>query len=153
MRTLIGSLAGTRYRAVVSKGPQHDQLELPANMSGAEFLPQVSILPHVDLVITHGGNNTVTESLRLGRTMVLLPLFWDQYDNAQRMHETGFGIRLDTYRHAPEELTHAIERLLADAPLHDRPAALSARLATTPGTVTAAGLIERLAADAPRDHQ
>jgi UDP:flavonoid glycosyltransferase YjiC (YdhE family) len=122
-------------------------------MVGEEFLPQTSILPQVDLVITHGGNNTVTESLRFGRPMVLLPLFWDQYDNAQRMHETGFGIRLDTYRHAPEELTQAVERLLADAPLHDRLAAVSTRLAATPGTATAADLIERLAADAPRDHQ
>jgi len=149
MRTLIGTLADTPYRFVVSKGPQHDQLELAANMTGAEFLPQVSILPHVDLVITHGGNNTVTESLRFGRPMILLPLFWDQYDNAQRMDETGFGIRLDTYAHAPEELTGAIERLLADAPLHERLNAVSSRLAAAPGTVKAADLIERAA----RDHQ
>ncbi|HET8757120.1 MAG TPA: nucleotide disphospho-sugar-binding domain-containing protein [Solirubrobacteraceae bacterium] len=149
MRTLIATLADTPYRFVVSKGPQHDQLELAPNMTGAEFLPQVSILPHVDLVITHGGNNTVTESLRFGRPMVLLPVFWDQYDNAQRMHETGFGIRLDTYAHAPEELTGALERLLADAPLHERLNALSSRLAAAPGTVKAADLIERAA----RDHQ
>ena len=149
MRTLIKTLAGTPYRFVVSKGPQHDQLELAPNMTGAEFLPQVSILPHVDLVITHGGNNTVTESLRFGRPMVLLPVFWDQYDNAQRMHETGFGIRLDTYAHQPEELTGAIARLLADAPLHARLNALSSRLAAAPGTVKAADLIERAA----RDHQ
>jgi MGT family glycosyltransferase len=149
MRTLIDTLAGTPYRCVVSKGPQHDQLELAPNMTGAEFLPQVSILPHVDLVITHGGNNTVTESLRFGRPMVLLPVFWDQYDNAQRMHETGFGIRLDTYAHAPAELIGAIERLLADAPLHQRLNALSSRLAAAPGTVKAADLIER----ATRDHQ
>jgi MGT family glycosyltransferase len=149
MRTLIGTLADTPYRFIVSKGPQHDQLELAPNMTGAEFLPQVSVLPHVDLVITHGGNNTVTESLRYGRPMILLPVFWDQYDNAQRMHETGFGIRLDTYTHQPEELTGAIERLLADAPLHERLNALSSRLAAAPGTVKAADLIERAA----RDHQ
>jgi MGT family glycosyltransferase len=149
MRALIGTLAGAPYRVVVSKGPQHDQLDLAANMTGAEFLPQVSILPHVDLVITHGGNNTVTEALRFGKPTILLPLFWDQYDNAQRIHETGFGIRLDTYTHAPDELTGAIERLLADAPLRARLTAVSERLAARPGTVTAADLIERAA----RDHQ
>jgi UDP:flavonoid glycosyltransferase YjiC (YdhE family) len=118
-------------------------------MTGAEFLPQVSILPHADLVITHGGNNTVTESLRFGKPMILLPLFWDQYDNAQRIHETGHGIRLDTYAHAPEELTGAIRRLLADQALKTRLEKLATRLAATPGTVTAADLIERAA----RDHQ
>ncbi len=89
MRKLVGELAGERCRVIVSKGPLHEQLELPGNMAGAEFLPQTSILPEVDLVITHGGNNTVTEALYFGRPMIVLPLFWDQYDNAQRVHETG----------------------------------------------------------------
>jgi MGT family glycosyltransferase len=149
MRTLIGTLADAPYRIVVSKGPQHDQLALADNMTGAEFLPQVSILPHADLVITHGGNNTVTEALRFGKPMVLLPLFWDQYDNAQRIHETGYGTRLNTYAHEPAQLTTAIAQLLDDHGLKARLNAVSARLATTPGTVTAAGLIERAA----RDHQ
>ena len=102
MRTLVAELADGPYRVIVSKGPQHDQFELRRNMAGAEFLPQTSILPQVDLVITHGGNNTVTESLYFGKPMVVLPLFWDQYDNAQRVHDTGFGVRLDTYGHTRE---------------------------------------------------
>ena len=115
MRKLVGELAGTRYRVIVSKGPLHDQLELPPNMAGAEFLPQTSILPQVDLVITHGGNNTVTEALHFGRPMVVLPLFWDQYDNAQRVHETGLRRAPRHLRPHAAELTGAIERLLGDA--------------------------------------
>ena len=144
MQRLIDTLGETHHRVVVSMGPQHEQLRLSGNMAGAEFLPQTSILPQVDLVVTHGGNNTVTESLHFGRPMVLLPLFWDQYDNAQRIHETGFGIRLDTYGHGPEELTGAVDRLLADETLAARLAAASARLRRVPGTVTAADAIERL---------
>jgi MGT family glycosyltransferase len=144
MRTLIASLAGSRYRVIVSKGPQHDQLELPDNMVGEEFLPQTSVLPQVDLVITHGGNNTVTECLWFGKPMVVLPLFWDQYDNAQRIHEKGFGVRLDTYGHEPEELTGAIDRLLADDVLRQRLSATSTRLQRRPGTAVAADLIEEL---------
>jgi UDP:flavonoid glycosyltransferase YjiC (YdhE family) len=77
--------------------------------------------------------------------MVVLPLFWDQYDNAQRVAERGFGIRLDTYDHEPEELVGAIERLLADESLRARLAAASERLQQRPGTVAAADAVERLA--------
>jgi MGT family glycosyltransferase len=144
MRTLIDALADTRFRVIVSLGPQHDQLTLADNMTGAEFLPQTSILPLVDAVITHGGNNTVTECLYFGKPMVLLPLFWDQYDNAQRIHETGFGLRLPTYAHAPEQLTGALEALLTDAVRARRLAAISARLRAEPGTVAAADVIQTL---------
>jgi MGT family glycosyltransferase len=144
MQKLIDALADTRYRVIVSMGPQHEQLRLATNMTGAEFLPQTSLLPRVDLVITHGGNNTVTESLYFGKPMIVMPLFWDQYDNAQRMDETGFGIRLDTYGHKPEQLTIAIESLLGDRWLHERLDAVSTRLQAAPGTITAADAIERL---------
>jgi MGT family glycosyltransferase len=144
MRKLVASLSDSPYRVIVSKGPQHEELELADNMAGEEFLPQTSILAHVDAVITHGGNNTVTESLYFGKPMVLLPVFWDQYDNAQRMHETGFGIRLDTYGHDPAELPAAVVRLLGDQLLRERLAAVSARLQAAPGTERAADLIEGL---------
>ena len=94
MQRLVDTLAEAPWRVIVSKGPQHELLRLPDTMAGEEFLPQTSILPQVDAVITHGGNNTVTECLHFGKPMVVLPLFWDQYDNAQRVQETGFGQRL-----------------------------------------------------------
>jgi MGT family glycosyltransferase len=145
MQRLIDTLAATDYRVIVSMGPQHDQLRLGDNMVGEEFLPQTRILPLVDLVVTHGGNNTVTECFWAGKPMVVLPLFWDQYDNAQRVHETGFGVRLDTYGHEPEQLTRTIERLLADERLRTRLAGASERLQARPGTELAADLIERIA--------
>jgi MGT family glycosyltransferase len=135
MNRLIAALAKTPHRYVVSKGPQHEAIELAPNMTGT----QPAILPQVDLVITHGGNNTVTESIHFGKPMVVLPLFWDQYDNAQRVEEVGFGVRLETYEFEDGELHAAIERLLAadDAPLK----AASRRLHAEPGTVKAAELI------------
>jgi MGT family glycosyltransferase len=145
MQHLVDSLAGTPYRVVVSMGPLHDQLDLPDGMTGAEFLPQASLLPQVDLVITHGGNNTVTECLHHGKPMVVLPLFWDQFDNAQRIHESGFGRRLPTYECGRTELVAAIEELLADRAMAERLATVSSRLARAPGTVTAADLIQRVA--------
>jgi MGT family glycosyltransferase len=145
MKRLVDVLSRSRHRIVVSKGPQHDQFELPDNMWGEEFLPQPAILPLADAVISHGGNNTTTECFHFGKPMVALPLFWDQYDNAQRVDETGFGIRLPTYEFEDADLLGALGRLLADETLRVRLAAIAARVQASPGTVEAAGLIERLA--------
>jgi MGT family glycosyltransferase len=145
MRRVIGCLAGTRHRYLVSLGPLHDEIELAPNMWGAEFLPQTALLPLTDLVITHGGNNTTTECFHFGKPMIVLPLFWDQYDNAQRVAETGFGLRLDPYRFTEQELTGGIDRLLADRDLADRLAAVSAQVQSRRGTERAADLIEAAA--------
>jgi MGT family glycosyltransferase len=145
MKRLVEALADTPHRYVVSKGPQHSEYELADNMVGEEFLPQVSVLPQVDLVITHGGNNTTTECLHFGKPMVVLPIFWDQHDNAQRIDETGFGVRLPTYSFGDGDLTAAIDRLLADRDLGDRLAEVSKRLQASPGNERAADLIEQVA--------
>ena len=148
MKRLVEALADTPHRYVVSKGPQHGEYELAGNMIGEEFLPQVSVMPQVDLVITHGGNNTTTESLHFGKPMLLLPIFWDQHDNAQRIDETGFGTRLPTYSFSDGDLHSAIDGLLANGELHGRLTGVAQRLQSSPGNERAALLIERLAATA-----
>ena len=112
MQRLVDVLGTTRHRFIVSKGPQADRITLTDNMVGAQMVPQTKVIPQVDLVISHGGNNTVTETLHFGKPLIVLPLFWDQYENAQRIDELGFGVRLDTYGFADAELTDAVERLL-----------------------------------------
>jgi MGT family glycosyltransferase len=148
MQRLVAALSRTPHRYVVSKGPQHDQYQLADNMAGAEFLPQASLLAQVDLVITHGGNNTTTECIHHGKPMVVLPIFWDQHDNAQRVQETGFGVRLPTYTFDDRQLAGAIDRLLDDRDLARRLSAVSRRLQSNPGNRRAADLIERVAAPA-----
>jgi MGT family glycosyltransferase len=145
MRRLVDVLGRTRHRYIVSKGPRADELELPGNMWGQGRVPQTSIIPLVDLVITHGGNNTTTEALHFGKPMIVLPLFWDQYDNAQRMDELGYGVRLPTYAFEDAEMHEAIERLLGDAALRERLATESAEIRRRDGKTKAADLIEALA--------
>ena len=150
MQRLVDLLAAGGYRAIVSKGPQHEQIELRDGQAGAELVPQPALLPLVDAVITHGGNNTVTECLHFGKPMVVLPLFWDQYDNAQRMDELGLGVRLPTFDFEDAQLGEALERLLADDALAQRLRALSDRLQADPGTERAADCIESVWSPEPR---
>jgi MGT family glycosyltransferase len=142
MRRIIDCLGETPHRYIVSKGPLHAEIELPDNMWGAEFLPQTSIIPLADLVVTHGGNNTTTECLHFGKPTIVLPLFWDQHDNAQRMDELGLGVRLNTYRFSDEELRGAIATLLGDDALSARLARSAAEIQAADGLRAAADLIE-----------
>jgi UDP:flavonoid glycosyltransferase YjiC (YdhE family) len=77
--------------------------------------------------------------------MIVLPLFWDQYDNAQRVHETGFGLRLPTYTFADEELTGAVDQLLADSALRARIDSVGADIRTRSGVARAAELLASVA--------
>lgn len=150
MRQLISELSTVDANIVVSKGPRADELELADNMWGEEMVAQTRIIPHADLVITHGGNNTVTESMHAGKPMILLPLFWDQYDNAQRVHERGYGIRVDTYAHTPDQMHEAIDTLLRDQEMRDRCARAGDRIRQVDGLSVAADTLERVAQEHSR---
>ena len=52
--------------------------------------------------------------------MIILPLFADQFDNAQRVQEKGFGLRLNPFDCSEEEILNAIEKLLNDNELKER---------------------------------
>jgi UDP:flavonoid glycosyltransferase YjiC (YdhE family) len=60
-------------------GPQ------PANVRIERFLPQAEILPHVNLVVSHGGSGSVLDAPAHGRPMVVLPIGADQPLNAERI--------------------------------------------------------------------
>ena len=144
MRRLVDVLGRTPHRYIVSKGPRADEFDLPDNMWGESRVPQTSIVPLVDLVITHGGNNTTTEAFNFGTPMIVLPLFWDQYDNAQRVDELGYGVRLDTYAFEDEELQQAVDRLVRDDGLRERMAKEGEEIRRRDGKTVAADLIEAL---------
>ena len=91
-----------------------DQIDLPDNCWGENMVPQIKVLPLVDLAIIHGGNNSLSESLYFGKPMICMPIFADQHDNAQRAHEKGFGIRLDPFTLNKEQLEKAIDKLVND---------------------------------------
>ena len=76
--------------------------------------------------------------------MILLPLFWDQYDNAQRMDELGFGVRLATYAFTDEEMVAALDRLLGDADLRDRMARTGEAIRDRDGLRAGADVIEQV---------
>ena len=144
MKKLVQILSKSEHKFIVSKGPLHSEYELADNMWGERTVPQTKVLPIVDLVITHGGNNTVTETFSFGKPMIVMPLFADQFDNAQRIQEKGFGIRLDPYNCSEQELLESIEKLLNDNELKQRLSNASKRMLNSKSLIKATELIEQL---------
>ena len=72
LQRVTNILGQTQHKYIISKGPRSDEFDLPPNCWGDVYLPQSQILPLVDAVITHGGNNTVTESFAHGKPMVVV---------------------------------------------------------------------------------
>ncbi|XP_054153809.1 NDP-glycosyltransferase YjiC-like [Oppia nitens] len=144
MIRLTQILAKSRHRFIVNKGPLHNRYDLPANMWGQEFLPQTAVLPLVDLVITHGGNNTVTETFYYGKPMLVLPMFSDQYENAQRLCETGLGVRISPFHCSDSELLDAVDRMVNDSQLAQTMKTIGDRIRKSNDKEVVAGLIESI---------
>lgn len=68
-----------------------------------EYVPQKGLLPHMDGVIHHGGNNSFTESLYFGKPMVIMPFSSDQFDTASDAEELGIAQVLDTIKGVKNE--------------------------------------------------
>lgn len=145
MKRLLRVIEKTKYKCIVSKGVRADEYSLPENCWGQAFLPQTRILPHVQLVISHGGNNTVCESVAFGKPIIVLPLFSDQIDNSQRIEEKGFGLRMEV-NFEEDDLLNAIEKLINDTLLHDKLAKVAKRIKEDNSKAKAVEEIERLLA-------
>ena len=127
-----------------------DQYDLPDNCWGQNFLPQTKVLPIVDLIISHGGNNTITETFYFGKPLIVMPLFCDQFDNAQRVQEKGFGIRLNPFRCTKEELAKSIESLTNNDDLLLKFKSISDRIKAEAKSGKVAQLIEKLVIDSKK---
>lgn len=144
MIALFGKLP---YRFLMNVGDYTDQYkDVPGNVHLGSWYPQPAVIPHVDLFIHHGGNNSFNEALYFGKPALIMPFCWDGLDNAARIHDTGYGEQLPRYSWSDEELAGAIERLLGDAAMHQRLAHVSRRMKAAKGTEKAAQIIARIAA-------
>ena len=98
------------------------------------------------------GNNTVTESFSFGKPMIVMPLFADQFDNAQRVQEKGYGIRMEPYTFTEAQLFAAMDQLLNDAELHQRLEAASRRLAQSNSKQLVCERVEQMVAKYKAEH-
>jgi UDP:flavonoid glycosyltransferase YjiC (YdhE family) len=100
--TLLAGLRNVDGTVVLTIGRNHDPAKLGL------------LLPHCDLVVTHGGHNTVLAALQFGLPMVITPLFADQFDNAARCVDLGLAQTVVGAELTPEGVHTAVHAVLGD---------------------------------------
>jgi len=145
LKRIIEVVAKLPYRALVNVGEyESEYADVPPNVHIAGWYPQPSVIPQVDAVIHHGGNNSFTECLYFGKPAIIMPYVWDGHDNATRVQETGHGLKMDRYKWSDADLARGLESMLNDANMQSRLAQTSAHMKAQDGPTRAAELLSRL---------
>ncbi|MGX4644435.1 glycosyltransferase [Massilia sp. SYSU DXS3249] len=128
--------------------PHRDQLppELPCHVLWQEYVPLRALLPHVAVLVHHGGIGTTAEALHAGTAQLVVPLAHDQFDNGARVEALGVGASLPATRLSTRRLLARLEALLDDEGLAGRCRAVAANFNGDPGLDEAVAAIEGLAA-------
>ncbi len=109
-RKCIRAFAGEDISVIISIGTRFsvDKLGvIPGNIKVYTFVPQLEVLQHANLFITHGGMNSVNESLYYGLPMLVIPRGNDQPTIAKRIAELKLGITINKNKVTPESLRSA----------------------------------------------
>jgi MGT family glycosyltransferase len=97
-RACFSAFAPDEWQVVMSVGEQVDLDSLapvPENFLVVRSVHQTALLPHADVFVTHGGLNSVMESLAFCVPMVVVPSIKEQQLTARRVQALGCGLELD----------------------------------------------------------
>lgn len=147
-RKILSALDSPAYQVILSVGAAFDALQkgpIPANALLFKSVPQVELLPRVDLFLSHGGNNSINEALAAGKPILVLPIGGEQGDNASRVTYLGVGRRVDTECFSVEQLRELVEEIRTHETFRARAAEIKKAIEATQGPVTASRCIDWVA--------
>jgi len=147
-RVIVG-LRDLPINLIVTVGRHIDPSEFglqPSNVQVERHIPQSLVLPHCDLVVSHGGSGSVIGALAAGLPSLLIPLGADQPQNAERCSQLGVARVLDVGV-TPEAVRTSAAEILDDPAYRRNAERLRDEIAALPEPAHAVRLIERLARD------
>ncbi|MDF2540404.1 MAG: macrolide glycosyltransferase [Herbinix sp.] len=102
-RTCFEAFGSEDYQVIMSVGKKTDLSALgsiPDNFIVQNYIPQLEVLKHAEVFISHGGLNSVSEALYYGVPILAIPLANDQPMVTKQLTCLGCGIEL-----MPKEVT------------------------------------------------
>jgi MGT family glycosyltransferase len=144
-RATIDALADEDVRLLVSTGGRLDPRTfepLPPNVTVVPYVDSRAVLSGAALHVTHGGANSVHESLAAGVPMVCLPQGDDHHLWADRVRVLGAGSVVSTAE--PETIRAAVLDVLADTAARRRAGEVAQHLRDFPGESVVAATVAEL---------
>ncbi|MEV4600101.1 glycosyltransferase [Amycolatopsis sp. NPDC049253] len=135
LTSAITALAALEADVLVATGPSVEVSslgEVPANVRLEAWVPQSELMPHVDLVVHHGGSGTTLGAFTAGVPQLVLPQGADQFSNAEAVTAAGVGDQLVGDAVTTEAVREKAQRLLTDSAVADAVRALAAEVAAMP---------------------
>jgi UDP:flavonoid glycosyltransferase YjiC (YdhE family) len=129
---------------LLTKYPHVIPPRLPRRLRHCAFAPFRELLPLCAAVVHHGGVGTTAAALEAGCPQLVLPLAWDQPDNAARVARLAAGVALGPRCRSSGHLSRALARLTAPD-FRDRCRAIAIRADGEDGLKRAAGWVVQLA--------
>jgi len=126
-RDCLTAFADAPYQIVMSVGKQTDIDDLgaiPQNIHVYPWVPQLKVLQHTDLFISHGGMNSINESLYFNVPLLMVPQQIEQAYSARRIQQLGAGRCLRPGKVSPQRLQSMVESMLANPAYQTGAAAL-----------------------------
>jgi len=117
---------------------------LPENVAVYEWVPQVEVLKRAALFISHGGMNSVHDSLYFGVPLLVVPQQFEQTINAMRVVELGAGLMLKKGQVNTQAIRDSAVRLLTESHFKAEAEHIGDSLRSAGGAVRAADEVEGL---------
>lgn len=100
-----------RAGILISTNPRQLPEQLPRRVVTASYLPFSQVLPRSAAIVHHGGVGTTSQALRAGVPQVVMPMAFDQFDNAHRVRQLQCGSWLPMRRQTSQRLSSLVEGL------------------------------------------
>lgn len=149
-RAILDGLGRAPLNLILSVGPGTDPAEFgsqPPNIHVTQYIPQSLLLPQCDLVITHGGWNTILAALSQGLPLVVIPLGADQPQNAAQCPALGVAKVIDGAALSAAGVRGAVEEVLGQPTYREQAQHIRAEIEALPDPAQAVRLLEQLVAE------
>ncbi|MEU8972018.1 glycosyltransferase [Streptomyces monashensis] len=142
LHAIVAGLAELDCQAVVATGGiPVERPRAAGHVHLVDRVPQPMLLRCAQLLVTHGGYNSIREAVGAGVPMAVLPGFGDQPANADRVEELGLGRRIPS----PDEVAAVCRQVLDDSEVVARARHAQRRMLGLPPVQAAVSDLEKIA--------